>query len=409
VSGNYVVGLPDHKSEIILTDVTGASLSNNVATLYRLDGATGLTETNDRVIANPTDGGAAIQAAWLAAQSSGTVARVSSLAVSTETYVSATVNATTLSGTVLDAAAKTALQTMETERLQGVTLTGTSGADNFKADGQHDTLMQTGAGNDVLSGGGISHNTLVGGSGDDLYNVKSEFDVVVENAGEGEDTVAAYVDYTLTDNVERLKLVGDAHFGAGNSLDNKITGSLGDDEIRGWGGNDLLYGGDGSDRVFGGEGADTANGGAGNDTLSGDAGNDLLRADEGADSLSGGLGTDTMEGGPGADTLAGGAGADLFIFRDGDVSMTPDRIVDFVHADGDRVSLASIDANTQLTGDQKFGFIGTASFHHVAGELRYAAVNGVDTVYGDTNGDGVADFAIVMPGAGTLISTDFIL
>src|SRR5262249_31990416 len=64
---------------------------------------------------------------------------------------------------------------------------------------------------------------------------------------------------TLPAQVENLVFIGTGNFiGAGNGLDNTITG------------------GSGSDTLTGAGGADTLNGGAGNDTLSGGTGNDTF-------------------------------------------------------------------------------------------------------------------------------------
>ena len=52
------------------------------------------------------------------------------------------------------------------------------------------------AGNDTLDGGG-ENDTLKGGAGNDTYFVDSLFDVVVEKAGEGKDTVISSVGRTM--------------------------------------------------------------------------------------------------------------------------------------------------------------------------------------------------------------------
>ncbi|MBL8556598.1 MAG: right-handed parallel beta-helix repeat-containing protein [Phenylobacterium sp.] len=411
ITNNIVAGLPDQRSSVLTENVVG-TVTNNTGTQYSID--TGSTQSGNKLIESPADGGKAVQAAWLSANGRATGGDVAGKGGALQNVVAgglSIVNAASLTTSLLDAAARTAASKIEIIRVQSVKLTGTSGNDTLKVDGARDTRIEGGAGDDMLYGGGVGHNTLVGGAGDDKYYVKSEYDNVVEAANGGADVVTAYVDYALTDNVEDLKLIGDGLYGAGNALDNKITGSAGDDEIRGNAGNDTLFGGsDGNDRMYGGEGNDVLNGDLGNDTLVGDAGNDKLIADDGADSLSGGTGNDTMEGGAGADTLSGGAGADMFVFREGDLAAkTPDRITDFSRADGDKISLAAIDANTGVAGDQKFAFIGTAAFHKVAGELRFDVAGGTTTVYGDTNGDGVADFSLVLPGAGTMQATDFLL
>jgi Ca2+-binding RTX toxin-like protein len=148
-------------------------------------------------------------------------------------------------------------------------------------------------------------------------------------------------------------------------------------------------------------------------TLDGGAGNDSIIGSSGADTLIGGLGTDV---------LTGGAGADRFVFKSAADSPVkhPDSILDFHHAEGDRVDLSAIDAQTGVAGNQAFHFIGTAAFTGHAGELHIAVIDrgfvGVDghevtqtIVSGDVNGDGVADFAIDLGNAGVLHASDFVL
>ena len=86
-----------------------------------------------------------------------------------------------------------------------------------------------------------------------------------------------------------------------------------------------------------------------------------------------------------------------------------DRITDFSHAQGDRVDLSAIDADTGAAGNQSFSFIGTAAFTHHAGELRYVSDGGVTTIAGDVNSDGVSDFQIQLTGAIGLVAADFVL
>ena len=138
-----------------------------------------------------------------------------------------------------------------------------------------------GTGNNTLSGGGGDdnliaggkHDTLSGGTGNDTFDIGSTDDIVVENAGEGHDTVqfnANTGSYALTDNVEDLVLLGhsgDENLGGvGNLLDNRIFGNDGDNTIHGGAGNDTLIGAAGDDTLDGGPGADTMIGGAGDDT-----------------------------------------------------------------------------------------------------------------------------------------------
>ena len=87
--------------------------------------------------------------------------------------------------------------------------------------------------------------------------------------------------------------------------------------------------------------------------------------------------------------------------------MSHDTISDFSSAEGDRIDLAGIDANTTAGGNQAFDFIGTQGFHGVAGELRFGP--GAGQIYGDVDGDGHADFAIAVPGVASMSADDFML
>jgi Ca2+-binding RTX toxin-like protein len=146
------------------------------------------------------------------------------------------------------------------------------------------------------------------------------------------------------------------------------------------------------------------------DTLSGSSGNDNLVGRAGDDTLIGGSGNDRIIGGAGRDALQGSSGDDLFIFEKVSDSTTSayDVIADFNRSD-DLIDLSKIDANTEKSGNQAFKFIGTSSFHDVAGELRYSTANGSTVIRGDIDGDGQTDFAVKLTGAFKLTSLDFAL
>lgn len=131
----------------------------------------------------------------------------------------------------------------------------------------------------------------------------------------------------------------------------------------------------------------------------------------GADTIIGFSSADIIAGGGGADTLTGGSGADLFRY----VSVADsapgavDIIADFLR-NTDHIDLAALDANATAPGDQAFAWIGTAAFSHAAGELRYASTAAnIRTVFGDTDGDGVADLQLQLNGSMTLAASDFLL
>ena len=261
-------------------------------------------------------------------------------------------------------------------------LTGNSGANLLSGLGGHDSLYG-GNGNDTLFGGdgndlldgGNGDDSMEGGAGDDSYVVNSAGDVVIEAAGGGTDTVSSSIAYALGTHVENLTLTGSSGIaGAGNTLDNVITGNSGANVLTGDAGYDSLYGGNGNDTLFGGAGDDLLDGGAGNDSMVGGTGDDIyvvnattdivieaaaegtdlvqssvawtlgdhvenltltgtsgiagtgnalgniiigtsganqLSGLDGNDSLYGGSGNDTLLGGAGDDVLSGGVGNDL--------------------------------------------------------------------------------------------------
>lgn len=199
-----------------------------------------------------------------------------------------------------------------------------------------------------------------------------------------------------------------------------LYGGVGSDVLDGGAGNDTLYGEIGADLINGGLGNDWLGGSAGADTLLGGAGNDWLFGEGGADLLIGGLGHDRLYGGAdndrlqglaGADSLYGGAGADVFVFASVSDS-TPrarDYIDDFTPADGDRIALTAIDANSLANGNQAFTYIGDQSFSGTAGELRWLRTANATYVQADVNGDRVADVAIMIGKSIDLTETDFLL
>jgi Ca2+-binding RTX toxin-like protein len=151
---------------------------------------------------------------------------------------------------------------------------------------------------------------------------------------------------------------------------------------------------------------------SGNDTLKGLAGDDILRGDAGKDTLSGGAGDDRLYGGAGQDTLSGQSGADTFYFAKGDTAKTKaaaDVILDFNGKQGDLINLVSMDANEDKKGNQAFDFIGTHKFSGDAGELRYEKTGSDTYIYGDTDGDKKADFAIHLDDAMSLKADYFML
>lgn len=126
------------------------------------------------------------------------------------------------------------------------------------------------------------------------------------------------------------------------------------------------------------------------------------------ENATGGKGRDTLIANDEANLLKGGRGADTFVFESR-AAIKGDTILDFSQDAKDRIDLSDIDASTKAGGNQAFSFIGTAGFHDQAGELRYLVKSGDTRIQGDVNGDGKADFTLVLEGRVDLEAGDFIL
>jgi hypothetical protein len=140
--------------------------------------------------------------------------------------------------------------------------------------------------------------------------------------------------------------------------------------------------------------------GGGNDIVTFKAGSNVIgdiMLGDGNDTFKGSSAAENVYGGAGIDSLTGGAGADTFFFALGDTGKTnakADTIFDFNGKSGDTIDLSDIDANIGKAEDQAFKFIGDAAFHNKAGELRVVMEKSDSWIYGDTDGNGKADFAI---------------
>lgn len=270
--------------------------------------------------------------------------------------------------------------------VENITLTGAARA----ATGNEKVNTLTGtAFNDTLNGG-AGADIMNGGAGNDTYVVDDAGDVTNDTAGT--DTVQSSVDgYTLGADIENLTLIGTAHTGTGNALNNTLLGGAGNDTLNGLDGNDTINGGTGADTMVGGIGDDTyyidnvgdvvvedalggtdtiiidsdyvltnenienvhvvgtghtVTGSAGNNTLSGSSGDDTLDGGEGDDLEVGGEGDDTLISHSGHDSLSGGAGDDTYVIKGGIVE-----IEDFLGHDTLDTSDCIEDNYIDLSGD----------------------------------------------------------
>lgn len=132
-----------------------------------------------------------------------------------------------------------------TENTENLVLTGTaaiSGYGNSLAN-----WMQGNAADNTLDGR-AGADSMLAGWGNDTYFVDDLGDLVVEDAGQGIDSVYSSVSYTLTENTENLVLTGgEATNGYGNGLANWMQGNAAANLLDGGAGADSLLAGAGND------------------------------------------------------------------------------------------------------------------------------------------------------------------
>ena len=274
--------------------------------------------------------------------------------------------------------------------------------------------IQVGYGNDEIYNNGLIEGTVYLGFGDDVF--------------EGESGTLDGIIY-------------------GNGGDDIIKTGLGDDFIDGGSGRDRMYGGAGNDTVsyeyssagvrvnltthrgrgddargdwlfdienligsgygdalIGDEFSNILEGLDGADTLTGEGGADFLFGGNGDDTLIAGDGDDILNGSLGRDILWSGDGADIFEYLDiaeSVVGADRDIIRDF-EQDTDLIDLSAIGATSFSAG----------GFTNTAGEVTSRLLSGGSKtlIEFDQDGDGTADFHILMTNGGfTITEGDFIL
>lgn len=201
------------------------------------------------------------------------------------------------------------------------------------------------------------------------------------------------------------RLALDGFKGALSDGNDFFSSSSENDVIEGGRGSDVIRSYAGNDRLFGQAGADSLDGGADDDRLVGGAGADELRGGNGDDRLLGGGGKDvfrTIDGFEN-DVWTGGRGADTFeagIFALGNYGAT---VTDFKKAQGDKVDL-SADSEFFFKTFDEIRYIGESAFSGDADVYEIRMENGAVEI--DRNGDGEAEYGILLDGLGSFSATD---
>lgn len=299
-------------------------------------------------------------------------------------------------------------------------LNGSLGNDSLTGSTGSETLSGY-AGNDTLDGRS-GNDTLVGGTGSDSYVAYGAGDVIVENAGEGLDSVQSSGTYTLPTNVENLSLTGSgAYSGTGNALDNVITGNVYANLLSGADGNDTLQGNGGIDTLAGGRGDDlyavvdpgtviSENASEGvdavNSTVSLTLGANLENltlagasaingtGNTTANTLQGNSAANTLDGAAGVDTMHGGAGDDVYI-----VDNASDVVVESAGEGVDTVqssigyTLSANVENLTLTGSSVMNATGNDQDNVLTGNSANNVLNGGkgNDTYAITSGDTIIE------------------
>ena len=192
--------------------------------------------------------------------------------------------------------------------LENLTLMGTA------------VINGTGNASDNILTGNSAANVLTGGTGNDTYVVDGA-DTIVENVGEGTDTVQASGSWVLASDLENLTLVGaEAINGTGNTRNNVLAGNSGANILTGGAGDDTYHVGSGDTIIeLANEGTDTVLSGA-SFTLASDLEHLTLTGTATIDGtgnaqnniLIGNVGANLLNGGAGADSMSGDAGDDIY-------------------------------------------------------------------------------------------------
>jgi Ca2+-binding RTX toxin-like protein len=269
---------------------------------------------------------------------------------------------------------------------------------------------------DTLFGSSVGGDTLLGGSGNDIYAIYSSTTQIIEDSNGGAHDVA-YIgvdNYQGTSGIEIISALNTQAYSnnaavngtyvAGMDSGWHINGSSDAQTLLGSYGSDILNGGGGSDTLIGGNGDDVylytgsetiieqpnagrdiiqtvaslnmpvdvevgiAQSSASDLNITANDSGDLLIGNSSANSLTGGADNDTLVGNGGDDVYTGSGGHNTFILNSQDNYMG--EITDF-HSGQDHISLINDDPTITLSMAPSDGFTGVAGqVLEVGGQLQ---------------------------------------
>lgn len=260
-------------------------------------------------------------------------------------------------------------------------LTGSPQADDLTGDTGANTIA-----------GGAGADTVFGGDGDDVIDIADGQADTVVDCGPGNDTVNAdSIDidsasiYTGCETINRppssYKCGGLAATIVGTNSAETLTGTSSRDIIVARDGADVVRGNGGNDILCASGGNDTVNGGDGNDLVYGQNGNDKLIGETGKDDMFGGDGQDDLFGGDFADLLDGGNSADLLDGRGGNDILKGKAANDILKGGDSNDTLRGGDGADTLKGDK-----GTDTLKGENGTDKMFGGDGKDTLFGGSGG-----------------------
>ncbi|MGD1717041.1 calcium-binding protein [Dapis sp. BLCC M172] len=210
---------------------------------------------------------------------------------------------------------------------------GTSNNDTLSGDG-HANVLVSGKGNDTLTGnGGQDTFRLSGGQNTitDFTPSDDNIQIDVKEYYDNNSSVNFDATHSDTDNTLTISIAGEQAAILQNISKNQVVDALKEIEFIGEENNTIVINNEETSSKIGDS--------AGSQYVYGHAGNDNIALFGGRDVVLGGDGGDSIITSQQGDTAIGGTGADTFSLNQYGTNFSPDRILDFTPAEGDKIEI----------------------------------------------------------------------